>query len=575
MDHFANPSRRLTLPVFWLFVVLFATTEPARADDGALLTTPPAKPLRLPAEFEPMQAVIHYPGIELTNLYRNLTEDVRLIVPWRTNSEYESARRSLVETGANLDNCEFYQVAYRTMERDGMPWFLFTDHNEPAFVYNQRETDSWPLPQYGLAQGYHVYRSGLSVEGGHFITDGQGTAVSLDNVAFDHADMGDEFMQRVRDFWGIHTYHFIANAGGSYEYMHIDCLAKFLTPDTIMVARVPSSFTLYERTENAAAYFRRQVSYYGTAYRVVRVDAPNREPYINSLIVNRRIYVPIMGRDPDAAALASYEAAMPGYEVIGVRYGPEGVKSAWSPFIALHCITMGIADEQMLYIQHVPLLDRPPTAHGFPIAAKIVAHSCTPFIEDTPAVLWRALADANETQPPAPWNAIPMAPTPELGDHQHLAHIPAQPTGTVIQYYLQARDASGRNEAHPYIGAPQAHTFMVTTLGANVSAVSAQRGGTIEIYMNAGLDNAQQDYRLTYSLCADPNLPEGLPVALPDTTVLAGFDGTLDDFGTGIAQMILAEPLTSDWVGRFFRFSLELDNQQSTVPDTVRVQILE
>ena len=73
---------------------------------------------------------------------------------------------------------------------------------------------------------------------------------------------------------------------------------------------------------------------------------------------------------------------------------------------------------------------------------------------------------------------------------------------------LQAQDASGRIETHPYIGEAQAHTFTVTTLGANVSAVSAQRGGTIQIYMNAGQSHARQDYRLKCSLrLDDPSLP--------------------------------------------------------------------
>ncbi len=581
MDHTHITSKRLPLPLLGLFVALLFVAQRVRAGSGLLLDTPPAKPIRIPAEFEPMQAVIASPGVESGDLYRYLAEDLRLIVLYSADNIYDSAQRHFRASGVNMDNCEFYRTSYVPIERDGLPWFMFTDHNEPAFVFNQRETDQWPIPQYGLQQGYPVYRSGLGVEGGHFMTDGQGTAVSLDNVALDHADMGDEFMERVCDFWGIHTYHFIANVGGDHhEYMHIDCLAKFLAPDTIMVAQVPPSDSYYERSERAVAYFRRQVSCYGTPYRIVRVDAPNQEPYINSLIVNRRIFVPIMDRDADANALASYEAAMPGYEVIGITNPIPGPPwSFWAPFIALHCITMGIPDEQMLYIQHVPLLDRPPAAQGFPIAAKIVAHSRTEFVDNTPAVRWRALTDANEPQPETEsstaWNTEPMARAPELGDHQYLAYIPAQPVGTVIQYYLRATDASGRDETHPLIGVPQAHTFTVTTLGTNVSAVSVQRGGTIEIYMNAGLDNAQQSYHLAYTLCADPNLPDGPQVALPDTTVLAGFDGTLDEFGAGTASMTLSGPLTSDCVGRPLRFSVELADQQSTVPDTACVQILE
>ncbi len=329
------------------------------------------------------------------------------------------------------------------------------------------------------------------------------------------------------------------------------------------------------RRERIAAYFSRQISCYGIPYHVVRVDSPNKEPYINSLIVNRRVFVPIMDREADAKALATYGEAMPGYEVIGVRDAPAGATSRWASFTALHCMTMGIADEQMLYIEHMPLLDRPPASQGFPIRAKIVAHSETEFVEGTPVVLWRTVTDAHEAQLPESWNSLPMSRQSELEEHQYLAYIPAQPVGTVIQYYLRAKDASGRDETHPYIGKPQAHIFTVTALGANVSAVSAQRGGTIEIYVNAGVDNARQNYHLAYSLSAGSEPAESPHAALPDTTVFTGFDGQLDNVGIGVARMIIAGPLAFDWVGTTIRLSLELPDQQNAVVNTVCVQILE
>jgi len=238
---------------------------------------------------------------------------------------------------------------------------------------------------------------------------------------------------------------------------------------------------------------------------------------------------------------------------------------------------MGIPDEHMLYIEHVPVLDRPSASEGFPVTARIVAHSRTDFEEGTPVVFWRTLADANDSQleleSPALWDTAPMTLQPESEAHQYLAHIPTQPVGTVIQYYLQARDGSGRNETHPYIGEAQAHTFTVTALGANVSAVSAQRGGAIEIYLNLGPANAQQAYRLMYSIQSSDTDSQGL--VLPETTVLTGFEGALDDLGIGAARMAIAGPLTSDWSGRSLRFSLELADQQNTVVGAVDIQILD
>jgi len=575
MDHIHIAPRRLMFRLLGLSAVLFAVVGLARAGGDPLLNTPPSKPVRIPAEFEPMQAVVAnwLPDAD-AHLYRYLSEETKLVVLWESTNMYEWIQSSLSRYGVNMDRCEFYQVSGGPIVRDALPWLLFAGQNKAAFVHNEPATDYWAIPPYALAQGYTVYRSGLTVQGGDFMTDGQGTAASLDDTAIRHAAMGDEFMERVRDYWGVHTYLFVPDEKD--KYYHIDCMAKFLSPDTVMVLRTPSSHDRRECLEEAAAYFRKHVSCYGTPYNVVRVDARKDEPYTNSLIVNRRVFVPIVDSQADANALASYEAAMPGYEVIGVRNCHPGTKdTAWSSGIALHCMTMGIADEQMLYIEHIPLLDRPPASQGFPIRAKIIAYSGTELVDGTPTILWRTRIDANDAQSPESWNTLPMSRQSELGEHQYLANIPAQPVGTVIQYYLRARDASGRDETHPYIGEPQAHPFTVTALGANVSAVSARRGGAIEIYMNAGVDNAREHYHLAYSLSHESQTVENPQIALPNMTVFTGFNGQLDDAGIGAARMTLAGPLTSDWVATTIHVSLELTDQQNAVLGTVSIQILE
>lgn len=194
-------------------------------------------------------------------------------------------------------------------------------------------------------------------------------------------------------------------------------------------------------------------------------------------------------------------------------------------------------------------------------------------------VVWRVMTDADEPQldndTAASWTTEPMVRSPELGDHQYLAYIPSQPVGTVMQYYLRAQDSSGRDETHPYIGQPQAHTFTVTRLGANVSAVSAQRGGAIQIYMNAGTVCAGQRYTLIWSRYDDAEDSEVQIVVPPGMVTLSGFTGVLDDFGTGVARMILPGPLPVDWAGRQLRFSLVLEDSHDVTSDTVCIRILD
>ena len=241
MNHPRIISTRSPFHLTGLFLLLLAE---AAAGDGLLLNTPPAKPIRIPAEFEPTQAVIaDWQEIYDKDFFRYIAEDVKLILLWKSVQTYNAMQRDLPKYGVNMDNCEFYQVSYIPILRDGLPWFLFTDHNEPAFVYNQPAFGTRSIPQYGLEQGYLVYYSGLNYQGGDFMTDGQGTAVSFKWI---DPPMSEKLMERVRDYWGVDTYHFVDDVTQLVKTRHIDCVAKFLAPDTIMVVRVRSSDPVYK-----------------------------------------------------------------------------------------------------------------------------------------------------------------------------------------------------------------------------------------------------------------------------------------------------------------------------------------
>jgi len=132
----------------------------------------------------------------------------------------------------------------------------------------------------------------------------------------------------------------------------------------------------YEDFEAVADYFATTNSSYGTPYEVYRAFAPGGNPptpysnslitpyevyrafapggnpptpYSNSLILNDHVFVALTGSQHDAAAIASYEEAMPGYTIVGINYG------SWYDTDALHCRTHELADPQMLYIRHTPI----------------------------------------------------------------------------------------------------------------------------------------------------------------------------------------------------------------------------
>lgn len=309
--------------------------------------------------------------------------------------------------------------------------------------YNRpRPNDNLIPTKYANNQSLPVYDMALTTAGGNYMTDGQGIAISTtltweENPGLTH----DQINQMVYDYLGVTTYHVVPDVNGEY-IKHIDCWGKYLSPDTIMIRQVPTSHSQYDEIEAAVSYFENQTSCYGTPYHVVRVYTPNNEPYTNSLILNKKVLVPIEGGDQwDDDAIASYQNAMPGYEVLGFT-------GSWVSSDALHCRVMGITDRYMLYIQHIPLSGDQTSQTGFDIQAKIYPYSGQSLITASTGVYWRANDQG--------WNFIPMQP---LGRDMYHAVIPPQQNGTVVSYYIHAEDASGRAENHPYIGEPNAYTF--------------------------------------------------------------------------------------------------------------------
>ena len=153
------------------------------------------------------------------------------------------------------------------------------------------------------------------------MTDGMGISASTEliweeNPSLSHDDV-DSF---VESYLGIHTYHVLPDPLGEY-IKHIDCWGKFLDIDKVLIGQVAVTDSRYEDFEYVANYFAGQISSYGVPYQVFRVFTsgtyPNT-PYTNSLILNEKVFVPITGSQYDAEALAVYEEAMPGYEIIGV-----------------------------------------------------------------------------------------------------------------------------------------------------------------------------------------------------------------------------------------------------------------
>jgi len=274
------------------------------------------------------------------------------------------------------------------------------------------------------------------------MTDGKGISSSTTLVISENPSMTEQQIKDMfSEYLGIQTYHLYPDPLGEY-IQHIDCWGKFLTPDTIMIIEVSSNHSQYSEIEAAATYFSNQISSEGTPYNVVRVYTHLSEPYINSLILNDKVLVPITGSIYDDDALSTYETAMPGYQVLGFT-------GSWLNTDALHCRVKGIPYFDMIYIDHTELKNQMPNDEGFEVKAEILAYGSTNEVID-PQVHWK-----NNT---GVWNIEMM-----VGDNDTFTmNIPNHPFGETIHYYISAENTNAVIFNDPLIGAPDPYSFSIT-----------------------------------------------------------------------------------------------------------------
>jgi agmatine/peptidylarginine deiminase len=411
-------------------------------------TSAPPNPVRQPAEFEPMQGVlIRYPFGISYEVIKEMAEDVEVVTIVNDNSEKNLVTSQYESYDINMDNCDFLIApsdSYWT--RDYGPWFVFNGNDEQGIIdhiYNRPRPNDDQIPiKFGNEYGIPVYGLDIVHTGGNYMTDGQGISISTDLVWSENSGKThEEIDQIMEDYCGIETYHVVTDALGDY-IKHIDCWAKYLAPDVIMIIKTSQSHSNYDEIEDAVEYFENQTSCYGTPYKIERVYTHLNEPYINCLILNNKVLVPISGSSWDDDALESYENAMPGYEVLGFT-------GSWQSTDALHCRTKGIVDKNMLYLYHIPLSgDQYPDDNGFNISAYIFPYSGEEIVTESTGVYWKIEGGS--------WTFEEME---SLGENQYFAYIPIQLDGKNVYYYIQAEDGSGKIEKHPYIGESWAHNF--------------------------------------------------------------------------------------------------------------------
>ena len=429
-------------------------------------TSLPPGPVRNIAEFEPNEGtLIRYPlGIPVSMVKELAIEDkVYCMVSSSSQSEAQNAFQN---GGVTMSNVTFIPVntdSYWT--RDFGPWWIVDGNGKfdiIDFKYNRpRPNDDAAIAPLAKQLDNSLYNMGLTTAGGNYMCDGYGIGTSTKLVTTESSKTKEQIAEIKKQYLGIHTFLAPDDPLLGSDIDHIDCWAKFLSPDKILIKQVPQGNGDYASLEKATDFWKQQKSSYGTPYKIFRVTGTGEsEAYTNSYICNKKVYVPIAGSGNanDAKALEVYKQAMPGYKIIGFT-------GSWMSTDAIHCRTHEMPDRNMLYISHIPKSGLcEDKGNGIVIEATIIPYSKKDLKMENCAVHYRRKSDAN-------YSKIALT---KSGDTKYSAVIPSQKSSDSIVYFVHAEDQSGKSENHPYMGELDPHAFYCNVINTGVIALNTQ-----------------------------------------------------------------------------------------------------
>ncbi|MDP7027028.1 MAG: agmatine deiminase family protein [Candidatus Marinimicrobia bacterium] len=290
--------------------------------------------------------------------------------------------------------------------------------------------------------------------GGNFMTDGYGMGFSTELMVNENSISNEAFIEIMNEELYFSDYHIFDNPNEE-SIQHIDCLAKLVGPEAIIIKQVPESSPEYECMEDFADSFYALNTFYDRPFKIHRILCPEINggswetnpvaAYTNSLILNNKVLVPQYGISEDSEAIQTYRDAMPGYEIIGFD---DTFGNPWYAEDALHCRTMGVFDPHMIHISHKSIRSEDLIHNGaIYIESEILDYGNADENVQSVALHWKYSAEDG------PFGEIAL----ELeSDNMYTGAFPALNSNSSIDYFLTATNSSGNAVSHPNAGW---HTF--------------------------------------------------------------------------------------------------------------------
>jgi len=217
----------------------------------AFMNAIPTFPVRLPAEFEPIQSVfvsfpIFYPDQWKTHteLINTISSEAEAIVLVPNKYWQKAVMLYLEQKSILLTNIRFaYVNTDDVWTRDYGPTTVINNSSEKVFIWNNyyEEYNSYHKQSADAASDLGryfdipVYRLPLVVEGGNIITDGDGTFIMFNSVLTNNPDYDLAKLKKVmKDYYGCKNLILLPLLKDELTG-HIDMVVKFVDKNTLMV----------------------------------------------------------------------------------------------------------------------------------------------------------------------------------------------------------------------------------------------------------------------------------------------------------------------------------------------------
>lgn len=307
----------------------------------------PAPGLRLPAEYEPMSAVVMtYAG------YPQFIQSIaRAVVDAGAQAFILGGPSSI--SGLDSSRYRSLNISYNTIwSRDFGPVAINEQTGELAIVdtvyrhYAYRKADDAVPARIADFLGMEHYEAPIILDGGNLMVDRRGHLYMTERTyEWNSQIIRSQVDQYLKDYFGVKEIHVLPYAATRPGQPadgtgHIDMFAKILDDCKILIAK-SSAQPYASALETATQYFSNSECAPGRNWTVYRVQAFASSgvwyTFTNSLIVNKSVIIPSYQSYDEAEARRVYSQALPNHKLVFVN-SDDPIRAAG----AIHCTTKEI-----------------------------------------------------------------------------------------------------------------------------------------------------------------------------------------------------------------------------------------